>query len=114
MSPPPIKDMSPRETVEETVQRLATQKGVTGVLICNLNGVPIRYTMKDSDSGHWAGIASQLAIKARQSVKACLPNGDTEELQYIRLRTKTTEIIIAPDFSAEHVLVVLQHPEPRD
>lgn len=114
MSPPPFKDVSSRETVEETVRRLATQKGVTGVLICNLNGVPIRHTMKDTNAGHWAGIASQLSIIARHSVKANLPNGDTEELQYIRLRTKTTEVIIAPEFSKEHVLVVLQHPEPTD
>lgn len=114
MSPPLIKDMSSKETVEETVRRLATQKGVKGVLICNLNGVPIRYTMKDTEAGHWSGVASQLAIKARQSIKACLPNGETEELQYIRLRTKATEIIIAPEFSKEHVLVVLQQPEPTD
>jgi dynein light chain roadblock-type len=93
--------------VEETVRRISSQPGVTGILICNNDGVLIRTTMEIELATEWAGLATQLARKGRQAVKATTPDDD---LYYLRLRTKQGEIMIAPGFNQELTMVVLQKP----
>lgn len=83
--------------VEETVKRLASHKGVVGILIVNGDGVPIRTTLDQETAQQYAGLVSQLALKARQMVRELAADG-TDDLQFLRVRSKKHEIMIAPGF----------------
>ena len=95
--------------VEETISRLAGHKGVVGIVIANSEGVPIRSTVDHDLAVQYAGLVSQLALKTRTVVREL----DTEDdLQYIRVRSKKHEIMIAPNFEKDQqfLLVVIQDP----
>lgn len=83
--------------VEETVKRLASHKGVVGIVIVNGDGVPIRTTLDPELAVTYAALVSQLALKARHMVRELAEDG-TDDLQFLRVRSKKHEIMIAPAF----------------
>ena len=95
--------------VEETVKRLASHKGVEGSVIVNGDGVPIRTTLDQELTLQYAALVTQLAIKARHMVRELAQTGD-DDLQFLRVRSKQREIMIAPGFDKDHqfTLVVVQ------
>ena len=95
--------------VEETVKRLASHKGVEGIVIVNGDGVPIRTTLDQELTLQYAALVTQLAIKARHMVRELAQTGD-DDLQFLRVRSKQREIMIAPGFDKDHqfTLVVVQ------
>eukprot|EP00887_Chlorella_sp_A99_P005210 scaffold1.g5210.t1 len=95
--------------VEETVKRLSSHKGVLGIVILNADSVPIRSTLDQELAVQYAALVSQLTIKARSMVRELATEDD---LQFLRLRSKKHEIMIAPSFDKEHQysLVVVQDP----
>lgn len=95
--------------VEEMVKRLSDQKGVMGVVIANGQGVPIRSTMENDKSIQYGALVAQISKQARSFVREVSPEDD---LDYIRLRSKGKEVIIAPNFDGQHKmsLTVIQNP----
>ena len=89
--------MSDTAAVEETVKRLASHKGVVGIAIVNGDGVPIRTTLEPELAQQYAALVSQLALKARHMVRELSDDG-TDDLQFLRVRSKRHEIMIAPGF----------------
>lgn len=83
--------------VEETVKRLSSHKGVVGIVIANGDGVPIRTTLDQELAVQYAALVSQLAIKARHMVRELAEDG-TDDLQFLRVRSKKHEIMVAPGF----------------
>lgn len=83
--------------VEETVKRLASHKGVVGIAIVNGDGVPIRTTLDPEVAVTYAALVSQLALKARHMVRELAEDG-SDDLQFLRVRSKKHEIMIAPAF----------------
>lgn len=83
--------------VEETVKRLASHKGVVGIAIVNGDGVPIRTTLDPELATQYAALVSQLVLKARYMVRELAADG-TDDLQFLRVRSKRHEIMIAPGF----------------
>ncbi len=83
--------------VEETVKRLASHKGVVGIAIVNGDGIPIRTTLDQDLAVTYAALISQLALKARHMVRELAEDG-TDDLQFLRVRSKKHEIMIAPAF----------------
>lgn len=55
--------------VEDTIKRIASHKGVQGILICNNEGVALKSTMPAELSVKYAGLFSQLIVKARSVVR---------------------------------------------
>lgn len=94
---PRILAMTDVAAVEETVKRLASHKGVVGIVILNGDGVPIRTTLDQELATTYAALAVQLGIKARHMVRELAEDG-TDELQFLRVRSKKHEIMIAPGF----------------
>ena len=92
--------------VEETLKRIQSHKGVKGVLIMSNEGIPIRSNMSDADTENYAALVSQLAFKASGVVRTL---DDTDELTFLRVRSKKHEIMIAPD--KDYCLVVIQNPQ---
>lgn len=79
------------------MKRLSSHKGVVGIVIANGEGVPIRTTLENELAVTYAALVSQLAIKARHMVKELADDG-TDDLQFLRVRSKKHEIMIAPGF----------------
>jgi len=98
--------------VEEMVKRLSDQKGVTGVIILNGKGIPIRSTLDAERSTHYSGLVARLAAQARGFVREMEP---ADDLQFLRLRSNGREVMIAPNFDTEQnlSLVVIQDPTPE-
>lgn len=91
--------------VEETLKRIQSHKGVKGVLIMNSEGIPIKSNLSSEDTENYAALVSQLAFKASGVVRTL---DDSDELAFLRIRSKKHEIMIAPD--KDYVLVVIQNP----
>ena len=93
------------DSVEETLKRVNSHKGVLGVVIFNAEGIPVRSTLAAALATQYAALMSTLLAKARAAVRDLDPQND---LTFLRLRTKQHEIMVAPekDFS----LVVIQNP----
>jgi dynein light chain roadblock-type len=92
--------------VEETLKRVQSHKGVKGVLIMNSDGIPIRSNLPPEDTENYAALVSQLSNKAAGVVRTL---DDTDELAFLRVRSKNHEIMIAPD--KDYILVVIQNPQ---
>ena len=89
--------MSDVAAVEETVKRLSSHKGVVGIVIVNGDGVPIRTTLDQELAVQYAALVSQLTLKVRHMVRELAEDG-ADDLQFLRVRSKRHEIMIAPGF----------------
>eukprot|EP00891_Asterochloris_glomerata_P005362 jgi/Astpho2/5362/fgenesh1_pm.00075_%23_19_t len=98
--------------VEETLKRISSHKGVLGVIIISGDGIPIRSTFENNVAVQYAALVSHFTSKARSAVKIVSKNDPDNELQFIRIRSKKHEIMIAPDFDKAHdyQLIVVQNP----
>ncbi|CAE8642364.1 unnamed protein product [Polarella glacialis] len=94
-----------RSEVEETLNRIKTHKGVSGIIIVNSEGVPIRSSLDSRQTLQYSALISQLAAKARSVVRDLDPQND---LTFLRIRSKKHEIMVAPD--RDYILIVIQDP----
>ena len=93
--------------VEETIKRLSSHRGVKGILIMNNDGCPIRSNgLSQDETDNYSALVSSLAIKASGVVRSL---DETDELAFLRIRSKKHEIMIAPD--KDYTLVVIQDPQ---
>ncbi|XP_031471206.1 dynein light chain roadblock-type 2 [Phasianus colchicus] len=90
---------------EETLKRIQAHKGVVATMVVNAEGIPIRTTLDNSTTVHYAGLLHQLTMKARSTVRDIDPQND---LTFLRIRSKKHEIMVAPD--KEYLLIVIQNP----
>jgi len=90
--------------VEECLKRVQSHKGVVGIIVVNLEGIPIRTTLDNSTTVQYAGLIHQLTAKARGMVRDIDPQND---LTFLRIRTKKHEVMVAPD--KEYLLIVIQN-----
>lgn len=93
------------QEVEETMKRIQSHKGVVGTIVVNVEGIPIKSTMDNTTTVQYAGLISQLSDKARTVVRDLDP---TNDLTFLRIRSKKHEIMVAPD--KEFILIVVQNP----
>mmetsp|Transcript_106981 Transcript_106981/g.149115 ORF Transcript_106981/g.149115 Transcript_106981/m.149115 type:complete len:97 (+) Transcript_106981:59-349(+) len=92
--------------VEETLKRIQSHKGVLGVVIFDKNGISIKSTLDQATTVQYCTHLSNLAAQARSSVRDIDP---TNDLTFLRIRSKKHEILVAPH--AEYLLCVIQNPE---
>ena len=89
--------------VEETIRRIASHKGVEGIIISNFEGVALKSTLSRELTAQYAGLMSQLVTKARSVVRTIDAEDD---LVFLRARTKKHEVMVAPGDG--YVLVVVR------
>ncbi|XP_017784071.1 PREDICTED: dynein light chain roadblock-type 2-like [Nicrophorus vespilloides] len=82
-----------------------THEGVVGIIVINSEGIPIKSTLDNTITVQYAGLISSLAEKSRSVVRDLDPSND---LLFIRIRSKKHEIMVAPD--KEFILLVVQTP----
>lgn len=91
--------------VEEYLKRLGNHKGVIGSIVVNNEGIPIKTNLGNAEAVQYAGLVSSLVDKARMVIRDLDPSN---ELTFLRLRSKRHEIMIAPD--KDFILIVIQTP----
>lgn len=91
--------------IEEIFNKVNTHKGVEGIILSDSEGVPIKSTFNDDQiTYYYTTSASMFIKKCRNVVKELVE----EELNFIRIRTKLNEIMIAPE--DDFILIVVQNP----
>jgi len=90
---------------DDIIKRIQQQPGVTGTLIFNNDGIPIRTTLDNSTTVQYCGLFHSMTNKARSCIREIDPQND---LTFLRIRTKKCEFMIAPD--KDYNLVVIQNP----
>ncbi len=117
--------------VEETLKRLVAHKGVIGTIIVNNDGIPIKSTLDNHTTTQvrlatpsngtydaqlstlflffllqYSGLLNQLVDQAKTMFKEIDSSND---LTFMRLRTKKHEIMVAPD--RDYLLIVIQNTQ---
>ncbi|EPB68712.1 Roadblock/LC7 domain protein [Ancylostoma ceylanicum] len=82
--------------VEETIKRIQSQKGVVGRAI--------RSTLDDESTARHSALLQQLCEKSKSVIRELDGSND---LTFLRLRTKKNEIMIAPD--KDYLLAVIEN-----
>jgi len=96
--------------IDQKFKRILSQKGVKSVSVFNADGKVIRSSLTDPNKDRQqASLLSALAKNARETIKEMDPNNT---LTFLRLRTLTEEILIAPEKKeGKYSLVVVQDPK---
>ncbi len=79
-------------TVDQTLQRMQSHPGVHGILIVTHEGTVIKSTLDNIQTISHSTSITQLTAKARGVVRDLDPEND---LNFLRLRTKKHEIMVA-------------------
>ncbi|ETN70523.1 hypothetical protein RB195_020881 [Necator americanus] len=90
--------------VEETIKRIQSQKGVVGVIVMDSSGRAIRSTLDDESTARHTALLQQLCEKSKSVIRELDGSND---LTFLRLRTKKNEIMIAPD--KDYLLAVIEN-----
>ena len=91
--------------IEEIFNKVNTHKGVEGIILSDIEGVPIKTTFNDEQTTYYYTTTASMFIKKCKNVVKELIE---EDLTFIRIRTKLNEIMIAPE--DEFILIVVQNP----
>eukprot|EP00742_Colponemidia_sp_Colp-10_P001422 GILJ01001530.1.p1 GENE.GILJ01001530.1~~GILJ01001530.1.p1 ORF type:complete len:106 (+),score=10.87 GILJ01001530.1:55-372(+) len=99
--------------VEETLRNLLQHGGVTGYVVVNADGIPVKFhDVPYERAVQYAALVSDMTFKTKKYVKELLPAPDNDLTCY-RMRTKLgNEIIVST--AADYTLVVLQNCHKRD
>ena len=98
--------MSSISSVEQTLSRIVSHSGVKGCLILTLSGTVVRSSLPSNLTSQYAALISELASKAASVTRTL---DATDEMTFLRVRSRQHEIMVAPD--KEFLLVVIQDPE---
>nr|XP_057930552.1 dynein light chain roadblock-type 2-like [Doryrhamphus excisus] len=92
--------------VEEILERIEAHGSVSGIIVANAEGIPVRTTFENSKAAKYAGLLRHLTMMARNTVRDVDPQND---LTVLRIGTKNQEIMVAPE--SDSLVIVLQRCE---
>ncbi|CAG8464846.1 27168_t:CDS:2 [Gigaspora margarita] len=96
--------------VEDTIKRLSANKYVQAVLIVNKEGQTIKSTLDESLSKKYSDLITKLVDQTIHVIREMDDEENkTNDLSFLRVRTKKHEILVAPD--TDYLLIVIQDPE---
>ncbi|KAK2166778.1 hypothetical protein LSH36_35g02084 [Paralvinella palmiformis] len=97
--------------LDETIKKLYGHKGVKGIIITNNQGITVRSHFPDESAEVIQNYAAQfttLASKAKEVIRGIDP---TNQLTFIRVRSKKHEIMIAP--GEDFIMITIQQPQGK-
>jgi dynein light chain roadblock-type len=100
--------MSTENNIEELIKQVTLHQGVQGFIIVNNEGIPIRHSFADTSrllAIQYSALLQNLAQKAKAAIHELEP---TNDLVFMRLRSKKHEILVAPE--SKYLLIVIQQP----
>lgn len=83
----------------QILDRIQHHNGVRGVIVVNADSMSVRSTLDNSATVQYIGMAKTLTNMARSLVRDINPQDD---LAILRVRTKKSEIIIAPERTVDN------------
>ncbi|XP_029992382.1 dynein light chain roadblock-type 2-like [Sphaeramia orbicularis] len=89
--------------IEDTLKRIEFTQGVTGTIVVNSQGIPIRTTFDNVSTARYAELVRPLTMLARSTVRSLDPEND---LTFLRIRSKKDEIMIGLD--NDFLVIVIQ------
>ena len=96
-----------QEKLQKILERLKSQEGVRGVVVTNMEGLPLSSDLDPETTENVAAIITSLVGKSLDAVRE-LREGS---LSFLTLDTTKCQINIAPDVSEGVILVVLKNNE---
>ncbi|XP_058421359.1 dynein light chain roadblock-type 1-like [Diceros bicornis minor] len=91
--------------VEETLERLHSQKGLQGIIVVNTEGIPIKSTTDNPTTTQYANLMHNFLLQAWSTMHKISPQND---LLFLQIHSKKNEIIVATD--KDYFLIVIQNP----
>ncbi|TRY78296.1 hypothetical protein TCAL_06897 [Tigriopus californicus] len=91
--------------LDEILRRISDIKHIAGVVVVNKEGVTVKSTLDNSLTAMYSVLVSSLATRAKSIIRDLDP---TNELTYLRIKSKKHEVLVAPD--EEYILIVVQNP----
>ena len=92
-----------------TCEVIASKLSVKPIILADNEGVPIKSTFNDEQVTYFYTTSASMFIKKCKNVVKDLIE---EDLNFIRIRTKLNEIMIAPE--DEFILIVVQNPSANN
>ncbi len=99
--------MISQEKLQSILSHLKSQEGVRGVVVTNMEGLPLSSDLDPDTTENVAAIVTSLVGKALDAVRE-LREGS---LSFLTLDTTKGQINIAPDVNEGLILVVLKNNE---
>ena len=93
--------------MERILKRIRQQNGVTGVIVVNHENIAIRSTLDQSQTQTYIKASSDMLQMSYNAVREADP---TNDLRFVRIRTKKNELLIAPE-NDYRVIVIQEDPE---
>merc|ERR1712062_16604 len=90
--------------LEETIKRIQGHKGVVGMMIVNNDGIAVRSNMDATITNQYCAVISRLADQARSTIRDLDP---TNDITFLRLRSKKNEVLIAPGNKINLILLII-------
>ncbi|OQV21503.1 putative Dynein light chain roadblock-type 2 [Hypsibius exemplaris] len=95
--------------IGETLNRIKTHKGVVGIIVLTQDGVVLKSTLDDETASSYGLLVHDLVRRSRLGIRDFDPSND---LSFLRIRTKKHEIMVAPD--RDYLLIVIQNPNSEN
>ncbi|MHA1311681.1 MAG: roadblock/LC7 domain-containing protein [Candidatus Helarchaeota archaeon] len=92
-----------RTIFQETLKKLQQFEGVKGVIVTNIEGLPISSTYETEQTEKIAAHITSLVGKCKNVVNS-LKSADDDIMSFITITTKEGEILVAPE--EEYILIV--------
>ena len=93
--------------MERILKRIRQQDGVIGVIVVNHENIAIRSTLDQSQTQTYIKASSDMLQMSYNVVREADP---TNDLRFVRIRTKKNELLIAPE-NDYRVIVIQEDPE---
>ncbi len=89
---------------EEIYNRLILRPNISGIILVNSDRVPIKSNISTTaEQTRYAAMVTALSEKARHCIRDLDP---TNDLAFLRIRSKKSEIMVAPE--RDFTLIVIQ------
>jgi len=99
-----LVENSKANDLEETIKRIQGHKGVVGMMIVNNDGIAVRSNMDATITNQYCAVISRLADQARSTIRDLDP---TNDITFLRLRSKKNEVLIAPGNKINLILLII-------
>ena len=88
--------------IDDMINKTKNMKGVEGIIISDVDGIPIKSTLEEDITYYYSTCASMFVKTCIESMKELIK----EDVTLIRMRTKLNEIIISPE--KDFIFIVVQ------
>jgi predicted regulator of Ras-like GTPase activity (Roadblock/LC7/MglB family) len=90
------------KALKDTLKRLGAHEGVRGVIITNMEGLPISSNLSADKTEVISALVTSLVGKAKRVVEELEEGG----MNFLTISTKAGEVMVAPE--ADYILIVLR------